>query len=268
MGFSINILKRKQPPPPSFESEESRAIMALIGCPYKWVNTDNLTADDVTGLYKARLAEGRQQGFVPLIILPSPELLEMLEMHAEREAAMGRSPDAGRRIMIEAAAQINIAALIAERYEAALPPDPDFLEQNLIGPITGGSPLDSFATVRDIAAQRLVPELILADIPTERPEHLPAWVPMGSFLSGPPPEEQIALFSHWRRHFGCLPALISADSWECYIENPPATATAALGLAKEQMAFCPELIYSGLESLGALAHSLIKALIWCFWWSQ
>jgi hypothetical protein len=267
MGFIRRLLKgRRAPEPPAAPSVEAEAIMVRLDCPCRWICTDGLNPEDVTELYKTHLAEGQEGGFIPLMVLPSPLLAEMLEMQAERESNMGLTPAESRRRMIDAAARIDTAALIRRRYEAALPPEPDFSDNSLMGAMADGNPLHSFVSVRDIAAQRLVPELILADIPTRQPAHLPAWLPMGSYLSGPSPEEQIALFAHWQEHFGCLPAVVSCDSWECYVTRPPISTAVALGLAKEQMAFCPELVYQGMGTLGALAHSLLDAPVWCFWW--
>ena len=40
----------------------------------------------------------------------------------------------------------------------------------------------------------------------------------------------------------------------------------ALDLAREQYAYCPDLVDQGTETLSALAASLLKDEWWHFWW--
>ena len=53
---------------------------------------------------------------------------------------------------------------------------------------------------------------------------------------------------------------------QCYVEKPPMNAQGALDLAKEQYAYCYDIVEQGTETIPALASELLKSKIWFFWW--
>ena len=40
----------------------------------------------------------------------------------------------------------------------------------------------------------------------------------------------------------------------------------AMGLALEQFAFCQDIVFQGIETIGRLAGSLMQSSSWYFWW--
>ena len=69
----------------------------------------------------------------------------------------------------------------------------------------------------------------------------------------------------WYQKFGAVPAALSHDILE-FVVQPLRDKSAAVGLALEQYAFCPDIIDQGMQMVGILANSLTKSSVWSFWW--
>lgn len=113
------------------------------------------------------------------------------------------------------------------------------------------------------------PEIIIAKIPTTSAWEVAAWVPMGGFNSCPFPEEQAAVFSHWYQKYGAIPAVVTHDTWEMKLTRPPVDDITAEALAKEQFAFCSDIVYQAAgstASIRGLASQLKDSTSWYFWW--
>lgn len=248
-------------------SETASKIMELISCPSELLIGANYTDDDIFEIYKNALAEGRKSGFTPLIIIVSEYMLEFLLMNKQSRDKKEMDSKAAREAIIEKSKSIDIAKLIKERYEyAVFMDDENFSEDAIVGEITNGNQLNKFISVNDFMTRALHTELILAKVPDTDSCNLPAWIPMGGFNECPMPEQQVAFFRYWNKTFSVHPAVVGYDTWECYAENPPRNNNVALGLAKEQMAFCSDIVYQGMQTIGALADSLRDASVWYFWW--
>lgn len=262
-------LFRKKEEPPFVPSDEAQAIMALCDFPCKAIDSSRLTPSGAMQLYRDALAEGRREGFIPLIIIPSAILLETLEMQAEEDAKAGHKGAEAREVILAKARNIDASAYIKARYREAMTfgDDDAIRESELIGDMAEGNPLHEFISLKAYDGNNgLCPEIILAQIPAADSCELPAWVPMGGFNDCPAPDEQVAVFRYWQRAFGAHPAVVGYDTWECYVEQPPQDNNKAMALALEQMAFCPDLVFQGVETVGALADCLRQAPVWFFWW--
>ena len=108
-------------------------------------------------------------------------------------------------------------------------------------------------------------EVILAKIPTDKPWEVFAWFPFGGWNACPLPEEHIMISRYWYQKFGAVPAALSHDILE-FVAQPLRDKSAAVGLALEQYAFCPDIIDQGMQMVGILANSLTKSSVWSFWW--
>jgi hypothetical protein len=59
---------------------------------------------------------------------------------------------------------------------------------------------------------------------------------------------------------------VTHDVLEFRVARPPTSRDAALALAESQYYYCPDIVEQGMESIEALALSLLKSKIWYFWW--
>ena len=88
----------------------------------------------------------------------------------------------------------------------------------------------------------------------------------GGWNDCPEARIHVAIHKRWRDRYGSSPIVISADVVECHVSRPPDNEQAALELAREQYAFCPDIVDQGTETISALAASLLGSPRWYFWW--
>nr|WP_280518542.1 DUF4253 domain-containing protein [Lederbergia wuyishanensis] len=123
-------------------------------------------------------------------------------------------------------------------------------------------PTNHFLTVEDAIGEKV----ILAKIPTDKPWEVAAWVRMGGINECPLPEQQVAIFKYWYEKYGAIPAVVTPDVWELFVENPPTTQKESESLAWEQFGFCGDIVWQGVGTVNALAGTLKNSSVWYFWW--
>ena len=107
--------------------------------------------------------------------------------------------------------------------------------------------------------------LVLAELPAKNPWEVFAWTPFGGWNECPAPEEQVAVAKYWFEKYGAVPGVMTMDVLE-YTVPAPVGREAAMELAQEQYAFCPDIVDQGCGSVGLLADILSKSTTWFFWW--
>lgn len=115
-----------------------------------------------------------------------------------------------------------------------------------------------FSTVFD-RNEILKNNVILVKVPTKKPYEVLAYFGMGS--------EGIATVKYWYEKYGAVPAAITYDEIEFYVERPVQTLEEAKKLAIEQHAFCYGLLWECYNTLEELANAIYKNVQWYFWWS-
>jgi len=106
---------------------------------------------------------------------------------------------------------------------------------------------------------------VLAKIPTAHPWEIFAWLPFGGWNECPDTEALMAVSKYWFEAYGAVPAAVSHDVLE-YLAPEPVEKQDARILAREMIAFCPDIIEQGEAEPGELAESLTESAIWFFWW--
>ena len=101
--------------------------------------------------------------------------------------------------------------------------------------------------------------VILVKIPTTKPYEVLAYFGMGS--------EDIAIVKYWYEKYGAIPASITYDEIEFYVERPPQTLEETKKLAVEHYAFCYGLLWGCYDTLEEAASTIYKNVHWYFWWS-
>ena len=230
--------------------EPTKNLVEAIGLPS--IIIQNPQMNQIKEEYLSMRKTGEKEGYVPVIIIPSDILLECLEDREEEINAM-----------IESADRIDPNDCLKKRWAELTPPegfDADFEE------FQGGSTSTNFASIEDYATGRAYQELVIAKIPTDKPWEVAAYIPMGGFNDCPSNEEILAIFKKWYEQYRAIPAVVSYDIWEMYVEEPVKTRGESVILAREQYAFCYDIVDQGCGSIGALAGELYQSNYWYFWW--
>jgi len=235
----------------------SAEIMACLGCEYEIIKNAK-SVSDVIKKYKELLLIGKKEGFTPLIIIPSRMTYEIVNRDAAQDGA-DDSPEA----ITEKAKSINATAFLQKRTAEDLE---EYKDADIMGEFSKMDATNSFESLIDFTTNKPHSTIIIARIPTNKPWELAAWVPMGGFNECPYPEEQVAVFQYWHEKYGAMPALVTGDIWELYVERPVRTKEAAMSLALEQFGFCSDIVAQGTEAVNHLAGTLVDATVWFFWW--
>ena len=100
--------------------------------------------------------------------------------------------------------------------------------------------------------------VILVKVPTTKPYEVLAYFGMGS--------EGIATVKYWYEKYGAVPAAITYDEIEFYVERPVLTFEEAKKLAVEHYAFCYDIVDQCYGTFEKLVDGLYKNIQWYFWW--
>jgi hypothetical protein len=246
-------------------TNECKFITDFLGCDYELF--ENVTNNEaVINRYNELTEQGRREGFFPLIVVGSDDVLaETLKLVLE-DNYMRNTPEcvaAFREDVLRRAENVDVQAFFAERLEEYT----DTYGEDFRGEFREFEPNACFL-VTDRLNEPLV-ELIIAKIPAKNPWELAAWVPMGGYNNCPSPIEQVAVFRYWYEKYGAIPGVVSHDEWEFELTKPPLTDADAETLAEEHFAFCEDRVVQAGEdcdSIRALASALKGSTAWYFWW--
>ena len=161
---------------------------------------------------------------------------------------------------------------------ATLKPDPQaWYEEEYGSAVSGGGEAVEGVRWREHAAESwTIPfeiltrkphrEVVLALFPTQAPWEVPVYLRFGNWNACPAPERHASLMKRWSAEFGAEPVGITHDVIEMRVTRPPSTKEAARALARDQYAYCSDIVEQGVGSIEALAATLYKAPTWYFWW--
>lgn len=118
----------------------------------------------------------------------------------------------------------------------------------------------------DILTGKPHERVFIVVLPTQDPSETPAYLRWGGWNACPAPEYHVAAFRSWGRRYGVVPVAISGDVLNLKAQSRPASRAEALELAREQYAYCNDVIDQGVQTLSNLAAVLIANDWWYFWW--
>jgi hypothetical protein len=196
--------------------------------------------------YRREFAQGSR--WYPFLIGTDEELDQLLETLA--------TPEDGGQAQLEAARRLDIGAWLEEHMPE---PPKSWPRQPFPAPRT---PLVQF----DSLSQLLKPEILIGLIELEDPAELFVRIGFGNWNDCPEAHVHTALHAYWRERFGAEPVAVSGDVVECVVARPPTEKPAALALAREQHAYCYDIVEQGVGTTAKLASSLRAAKYWYFWW--
>ena len=150
---------------------------------------------------------------------------------------------------------------LGERFELSREETPDDVEGEDF------RETDHFISYWDYETQKTQP-MILAKIPVKNPWEVFAYLPFGGWNDCPDTAALMAVSKYWHEQHGAVPAVLTYDTLEYSVPAPIEPQERALDLAKEQYAFCADIIEQGAPGMSVtrLARDLRQSNIWYFWW--
>ena len=227
-----------------------------IGCEYEIIPPMD-EVGQVLKLYEEAKEDGKQKGYVPILVVPDQELLNRMKEAEEPEYYLKEyKKHDGKAILDGYLSEIKAyLEKLGEPWEEVVS---DVERGEGMNEFIGFMPDDWDSTL----------EVILAKIPTEHPWEVFAWVPMGGWNECPPTEYIMAVMKYWVETYGLEPVVIAQDMIEGRVPQRPKTAQEAVAIGEEQYAFCPDIVEQccGDATIGQLADTLMKSDVWFFWW--
>ena len=255
------------------ENQLQKLIDSLIGyldCTCRYFPPADDDSDLMTAYREAR-KRGKKEGFTPMIVTVDDTLWECLSTNSDENSSgafLDYDPEKVKEYRKEslAAALPDGKEILREYFENFT----KYMEEagenmdDIAGEIAGGEVNDSFSGYWDYFTKKTYP-LILAEIPVKNPWEVFAYLPFGGWNECPDTPEQMAVAKYWFELYGAMPAVLTHDVLEYELPQPVGTEK-ALELAKEQYAFCADIVDQGVETVGVLADMLAKSKVWYFWW--
>ena len=121
-------------------------------------------------------------------------------------------------------------------------------------------------THRDVRNGKPFPEVIIGLLRLATPWEVFAHLNWGHWNDCPSPQEHCAVHRYWALRYGAEVATIIGDVVQCTVASPPSDRAGSLELARQQYAYCYDIVEQGTETIAALAASLLNAKTWYFWW--
>jgi len=220
--------------------------------PVMWISGRPI---DRIGRTWARLADAfAETGLWPLIIDERGES----EME---ERLLGYPPIASR----------DAARILRQAWAENVPSDEDEFDSETYAPLGKRFPGLAPATPgeRPTTIASLVADATgyLGLVAVERPADVPGAISW----SGPAnydlhPADQSSVLRSWEARFDAYLVGLGSDTMVVAVARPPLDRPSATRIAAEHMAFCPDNIWQGAETIRSYADMLVRAEQWPFWW--
>ena len=208
---------------------------------------------EVSKKYLTLYKEGKEKGYTPVFLTVDEYLLKTFEITMKDENTDNMIDIFNKNL--EKAKNINPIELFNKFIEQSM--DKYFTEDDYKFDDSNKNNL-KFLTIFNNEGN-LKDNVILVKIPTTKPYEILAYFGMGS--------EGIATVKYWYQKYRAVPAAITYDEIEFYVERPVLTFEEAKKLAIEQYAFCYGLLWECYDTLDELASAIYKNVHWYFWWS-
>ena len=210
--------------------------------------------EEASEKYLATYRDGKEEGYTPIFLTVDDYLLKTFKISMKDENTDNMIDIFNKNL--EKAKNINSIELFNK-----------FLKQQTICKlfIEGDYKFDDsnknnlkFLTIFNNEGN-LKDNVILVKVPTTKPYEVLAYFGMES--------EDIAIVKYWYEKYGAIPASITYDEIEFYVERPPQTLEETKKLAVEHYAFCYGLLWGCYDTLEEAASTIYKNVHWYFWWS-
>jgi Domain of unknown function (DUF4253) len=202
-----------------------------------------------------RLQELRASAQGTPIILGGPEQFERVE---ECYGFVDSTP----ADLLAKAAELDLVAWLGEREQE----DSEYFEIEEADWPEDGSINDALSAHLDIRTRQPFDEVYITVLPTRQSWEAACYLKIGGWNAVPNAHEHSALWRYWEERYGAKVACIADDVIEFTVERPPQTREEAMELARQQYIYCADIVHQGVQSVEALAATVLKAPVWYFWW--
>ena len=209
--------------------------------------------EEASEKYLATYKDGKEKGYIPVFLTVDDYLLKTFKITMTNENADSMIDLFNKNL--EKAKNINPIELFNKFIEQSM--DKYFTEDDYKFDDSNKNNL-KFLTIFNNEGN-LKDNVILAKVPTTKPYEILAYFGMGS--------EDIATVKYWYEKYGAIPASITYDEMEFYVERPPQTLEETKKLAVEHYAFCYGLLWGCYDTLEEAASTIYKNVQWYFWWN-
>lgn len=214
--------------------------------------------------YLTSYKEGKEKGFTPVFLVLDDTLLEKFELDMEDEDTDNIMDVV--KLNLEKYKNINAIEFLKKSQEENTENIEDyFTEKDYKFDDNEKYNLELLSTLFD-HDNYFKDDVILVKVPTKNPYEVLGYFGMGGSNDCPLPTEQIAVAKYWYEKYGAVPAVITYDEIEFYVEKPVQTLEETKKLAVEHYAFCYDIVDQCYGTFEKLADALYKNIQWYFWW--
>ncbi len=236
-------------------SAATKRFVDYLGCSCSYVGpADDMKA--ITKAYYTALEKGKAEGFTPVIIGVDRVLTEAVAAAVSDGDEISFELGSAYRDSLLQAETPDAAGIFARREQEFSYLFDIFFEEEATGPADVEKEETVFGNGMDS-------EVIIANIPTDEPWKVFAWVPFGGFNDCPSNEELMAVSEYWYRLYGAYPAYISYDRLEYHVEKP-VSEDKVMALCEEHMKVCPTI--AEFVTPSEYAGTINGDDMWSFWW--
>ena len=216
--------------------------------------------EEIEKKYLAAYKDGKEKGYTPVFLVLDDNLLETFEINMEDEDTDNMMDLV--KSNLEKYKDINAVEFLKKFQEQTTDDVKEDIEEYFTNDDYEFDDDDKsnleLSTVFDYDGN-FKDNVILVKVPTTKPYEILAYFGMGS--------EDIATVKYWYEKYGAIPASITYDEMEFYVERPPQTLEETKKLAVEHYAFCYGLLWGCYDTLEEAASTIYKNVQWYFWWS-
>ena len=216
--------------------------------------------EEVSKKYLAAYKDGKEKGYTPVFLVLDDNLLETFEINMEDEDTDNMMDLV--KSNLEKYKDINAVEFLKKFQEQTTDDVKEDIEEYFTNDDYEFDDDDKsnleLSTVFDYDGN-FKDNVILVKVPTTKPYEILAYFGMGS--------EDIATVKYWYEKYGAIPASITYDEMEFYVERPPQTLEETKKLAVEHYVFCYGLLWGCYDTLEEAASTIYKNVQWYFWWS-
>lgn len=235
-----------------------KSIVTKLGFPYR-IFSANASYEEVMNAYEQAVVQGRQEGFIPVLI-PADDILEEY---------LGIMEDDGYSLEDILKSDMESGEeLLKKRFEEYTSGESDEFDMEEFIGVFDNEPTEasSYMAFKDYHNKGIV-ETALLKVPTTKPWEIVAYVPFGGWNECPEVETMMAICKYWYEKYGAVPVTITHDVMEMHIPNPVAKQD-SMQVAKEHFAFTPDSVYqcTMTGTLSEVAAYIAVSKIWYFWW--
>lgn len=259
--FGFGRSQKKSPDASGAVSRFAQDLMDMLDCPCRHF-PKGTESQKILNAYDEAFAKREMGGCTPMIIAVDDVLSENFG-----EIAGSAEELKANRDKLISSPQIDARKWFTEHLTEWKNEMGSEDWNETVGEITceSGDVSKSFSGFTDFGKPRKSEECILALIPTNEPWEVFAWLPFGGWNDCPCPEEILWIAKYFYERYNAVPAVMTRDVLE-FSAPPVKDKDTALGLALEQFAFCQDIVFQGVDTIGRLAGGLMQSSVWYFWW--